>query len=402
MAVAVYLVGVAAFVVFAYRSALSRTLKETDERLVMAAVTLKHLLAKDFHDRAVGPRSISFEEEMRNRQVLNAFIVETGFAWLYTLVEEEGRFHFAAPTVTDEEAREKASWYYHPYGDIPAAFREAYEKGTTIFVSYDDQWGSFRSVAVAETTPGGRRYLACADASADHLAALARRDAGRTALTGLYFLLLALPLLLLSRSQRTSLQAALEKLSEHKEDLEEEVSRRTAELERTQGALRERAIRDPLTHLFNRSYILERLREEIGHAKNQGSPLCLMMIDLDHFKAVNDSKGHLAGDRVLRTVSVILRQTVRHSDIVGRFGGDEFLVVLPNTDLSGGRTVAEKLRRRLRESPVGQGDQAIGFSIGVACRCSDLHATGLLAQADRLLYEAKRQGGDCIIAEATA
>lgn len=396
-----YLAGVLAFSVLIYNTSLERTLTETDRYLRMAACSLKHLVAEDFHDRAVGPGAISFEEEMKNRCAVNSFVAEAGLIWAYTLVEEGGRFYFAAPTVTGEEGRSRKSWYYYPYDDIPDAFRRTYEKGETVYVSYRDQWGDFRSVAIAETTPGGRRYLACADIDSDHLATLAHDDARMITLIGLFLLVLILPLVFLLRSQRKRLLSAMRTLSRHKELLEETVQIRTSELVRAQEALRERAVRDPLTRLYNRGFVLERLREEIGRLPEGGS-LCLMMIDLDRFKAVNDAKGHLAGDRILKAVSVLIRQNVRHTDIVGRFGGDEFLIVLPDTGLEGACVVGDKLCRLVKESPLEDGGHSLSFSIGIACCRGESHATGLLTEADRLLYEAKRRGGDCVVAEAVA
>ena len=115
-----------------------------DNRLLTAANGIKYMLAPDFHDRAKNARSISFQEELRNRRALSDYSMETSFAYVYTLVEKDGEFFFSAPTVTEEEAREKKSWYFHPYKDIPSEFIKAYNEKKTVYVTYSDQWGKFR------------------------------------------------------------------------------------------------------------------------------------------------------------------------------------------------------------------------------------------------------------------
>lgn len=165
--------------------------------------------------------------------------------------------------------------------------------------------------------------------------------------------------------------------------------RLAAELER-------QANTDPLTGLFNRRFLLERLKEEAARVRRYHRRLCLMLIDLDNFKKVNDRFGHLTGDDVLTRSAAEIRRTIRVADIAARYGGEEFCVLLPETGLSKARALAERLRRRLEShahrSHDGQALQ-VTCSIGVAaCDEAGEGVTGLLKRADDALYAAKSAG----------
>ncbi|EHM10908.1 PAS domain S-box [Thermanaerovibrio velox DSM 12556] len=194
-AVAVYLLGALVFARWTYVQNVKTQMTQVDKQMLIAANALKHMLTEDFHDRAVGRDSISLEEEMLYRRRFNRFAQEGGFIYVYTLAEKDGKFYFSAPTVTEEEAKERKRWYFHPYEDIPKEFMEAFRSGKPAFVTYHDQWGSFRSVAVPEVSPGGRRYLACVDYDITGLLAMARREALKALAEALYFSLLFLPAL---------------------------------------------------------------------------------------------------------------------------------------------------------------------------------------------------------------
>lgn len=164
------------------------------------------------------------------------------------------------------------------------------------------------------------------------------------------------------------------------------------------AALREaqaRAHTDPLTGLLNRRSILERLDAARTEFRDKGEPVSVLFVDLDHFKAINDHHGHLAGDACLREASRRLLGALRHSDAVGRYGGEEFLVVLQGADLAAAAAIAEDLRSTLARAPVhAEGAQIdLSCSIGVASTGSDaLSAEDLIARADAALYAAKRDG----------
>jgi two-component system cell cycle response regulator len=154
---------------------------------------------------------------------------------------------------------------------------------------------------------------------------------------------------------------------------------------------------DPLTHLLNRRALTIRLVAELERVRRYNSPLTMLMIDLDHFKTVNDTYGHLVGDDVLRGISTILQRSVRSVDMVARYGGEEFVIVLPETGEQGAVAFAERLRERVeqhkfeaaRVTPV-----KITVSIGVSSFPAPHveSAEDLFARADAALYRAKERG----------
>jgi diguanylate cyclase (GGDEF)-like protein len=157
------------------------------------------------------------------------------------------------------------------------------------------------------------------------------------------------------------------------------------------------ADRDPLTGFFNHRFLHERLGHEILRAQRTGAPLALLMVDLDEFKLVNDTLGHLFGDDVLRWAATQIRGVLRASDIAARYGGDEFAVILPDTPAAGGHEVGERIVAALREPPQaqdGRGLVPVGASVGVAAFPADGRtAATLIAAADAALYRVKRAGG---------
>lgn len=161
---------------------------------------------------------------------------------------------------------------------------------------------------------------------------------------------------------------------------------------------------DALTGWHNRRYLQVRLNEELARARRESSNLLCLMIDIDHFKCVNDSHGHAAGDAVLRELAQRIEAQVRASDVAARYGGEEFVVLLPNTQADAGELLAERIRKAVSASPVKLGDArevSISTSIGISGVTpergdEDLKTTGesLLARADVALYRAKSAGRD--------
>jgi two-component system cell cycle response regulator len=152
---------------------------------------------------------------------------------------------------------------------------------------------------------------------------------------------------------------------------------------------------DGLTQLYNRRYFQEALEREFARSKRYGHPFSLVLFDIDHFKRINDTQGHLAGDDVLRRVAALLKTKVRTNDIIARVGGEEFAVLLPEAGRMGGVALAEKLRRMIEAEHIEHKDAMIPVtvSLGVAEFVATLEsAEALYKCADDKLYEAKRSG----------
>jgi diguanylate cyclase (GGDEF)-like protein len=155
------------------------------------------------------------------------------------------------------------------------------------------------------------------------------------------------------------------------------------------------AVTDPLTGLYNRRFLMQTLQREMSRARRHGHPLGLVMIDIDHFKAINDTHGHPTGDRVLKQLAVVAEQDLRRHDLVARFGGEEFAVVLSETGLEGTRTVAEKLRSAVAAHPFTDGDHLLGVTVSLGCAVLhdvDREPDDLIRRADERLYQAKESG----------
>ncbi len=171
--------------------------------------------------------------------------------------------------------------------------------------------------------------------------------------------------------------------------------RAEAALRSSEVRMRELAIRDGLTGLFNRRYTLEQLGEAITAADKSGEQLCVALLDVDYFKRINDEHGHLVGDAVLRDVSRILGDRLRGTDMVGRYGGEEFVVIMRRASVAGARAVLDQVRGALADREQPEGIPRYTFSGGVAEFPADgRDIPGLLARADERLYESKRAGRD--------
>jgi diguanylate cyclase (GGDEF)-like protein len=178
------------------------------------------------------------------------------------------------------------------------------------------------------------------------------------------------------------------------------------ELVEAREALREQATRDGLTGLWNRTAIFDILQNELARSSRSAEPLIALMADLDGFKPVNDHFGHMAGDAVLRQVAARMRASVRRYDAVGRYGGEEFLIVLPGCELAGGMVLAERIRDAIAAESFWAGDAEIRLtcSLGAAGAIPSAipHADDLVRAADAALYRAKRNGRNRVEAEAAA
>ena len=177
----------------------------------------------------------------------------------------------------------------------------------------------------------------------------------------------------------------------HVKKLQDQLRQRNADLDRMSRT-------DALTGLYNRRHLDEELLRQQSSSSRQRDPLSVLLLDIDHFKRVNDSYGHPAGDLVLCAFADRLRTELRAGDIAGRWGGEEFLVIMPRTDIDGAFEVAERLRRATAARPITAGDLEISVTVSGGCAFSRGNpADALLHLADNCLYRAKASGRNKII-----
>jgi len=213
---------------------------------------------------------------------------------------------------------------------------------------------------------------------------------------------------------REGLRSIVETLVRATRDMEENNSRLEQSLKASKQeinqlqvnleAVRNESLTDPLTSLANRKYFDQTLDKSIAQSAATGEPVSLLMTDIDHFKAFNDTFGHLTGDQVLRLVALAVKQNVKGQDVAARYGGEEFAVILPNTGLRAALTVADHIRRavmtkELMKRSTGEHLGRVTVSIGVAAVQKGETSQSLIERADSCLYAAKRSGRNRVVCE---
>lgn len=176
------------------------------------------------------------------------------------------------------------------------------------------------------------------------------------------------------------------------------IERVTGQLHESNAELKQLAQHDSLTGLLNRRTFNERLAQQFSVCLQKLQPLSVMMLDVDHFKAVNDNYGHGVGDKVLIAIADELKQTIRQTDLIARYGGEEFIVALPNTTLDEAVLIADRLRCNIAVNPQAKQPElpSVTCSIGLALNRQDITIEQLIQQADNALYQAKDDGRNCI------
>lgn len=184
-------------------------------------------------------------------------------------------------------------------------------------------------------------------------------------------------------------------------DLNRRLAAANAGLEEKNRELSRLSVTDYLTGVYNRTFLMEMLVKEVSRSQRHRTPLCCVMIDVDHFKLFNDEHGHLAGDHVLKETARLVAGTVRTGDVFGRYGGEEFLLVLPNVTEENGRLAAEKVRERVEGARVEFEGSLLQttISLGVAESCppGSRSVAELIHNADLALYQAKSRGRNRVV-----
>ena len=196
-------------------------------------------------------------------------------------------------------------------------------------------------------------------------------------------------------------------MQDHTKQLENALDESTKELASISDhlvAARQQALTDGLTGIANRRCFDEKLEELTSEATSEKAPLCLLIGDIDHFKAFNDTHGHRVGDQVLKQVAITLTQCIKGRDLAARYGGEEFAVILPQTDLAGAERVSEQIRQSIEKKKIkmkasGQTLGAITMSIGASQYIPGESPSALIERSDQGLYRAKREGRNRTVIE---
>ncbi len=202
----------------------------------------------------------------------------------------------------------------------------------------------------------------------------------------------------LNRLKREQFALLLEERSTNRR-LKREIEERVA----LESQLRHLACTDELTAVANRRHFFELAEQELRHARRNGTPLALCMVDVDHFKSLNDHHGHAAGDMILRTIAGCCQAVLRESDVLGRYGGEEFVIALPLADLNTAAAIGERLRRRVGDLCLAilAGGPSLTVSIGISrVEANELTLEPALLRADQALYEGKARGRNCVVVAA--
>ena len=171
-----------------------------------------------------------------------------------------------------------------------------------------------------------------------------------------------------------------------------ELTKKNKELEKANRKIEELSKTDPLTNLANRRRFMDYFQKMLAQAKRHSCPLSLIMIDLDKFKNINDTYGHSVGDQVLSTLGNLLEGETREEDLAARIGGEEFAVLLNQTDIEQARSYAERIRRKVSELELEDVPSQISASLGISCRRKGDTTESIMKRADSALYEAKEAG----------
>lgn len=381
------LLALALFCVWSYYQEKQRLIVQIDKQLYAAAAAIPYVLKDDFHNRATDPDSIDPEEDRNNIQSLSALNNKLQMKFIYTVIRDRnGGYHLSSSSATNEELKAGGEVrYFTAYPEVSELLKQGFANDKARFSAptetyypvyapvYSDRWGTYRSVFIPMRSPDGTPYFACADMDITHVSALLRQNFLQTLLEFAIFALAIFPIIYFYISA---------------------VKRKSQEFQQVHQLYldhSERSVTDPLTKIGNRLKLDTELQSAMSHYQNYSQSFGLVMIDIDHFKSINDQYGHQVGDTVLQQFADLLVKHTRSNDIVGRWGGEEFMIIHRSRNLDGAYYHAEKLRKIIENSEFEK-VKNISASFGVAHPTPDTTLAQLLRWADEALYTAKAEG----------
>ena len=441
-----------------YQSAIENLTQALRSRLQNSAALVSHGLEVESLDRIRHAQDVELPIYKRSVTALREFVkANPDIAYIYVMRKEDGKPYFVLDSDTDDPGLPGEEYPYHVPALMEGFVRPSVDRKIT-----QDRWGSFLS-GYAPLVAGKGQYLVGIDMNADEVQGKLReiRLAGLLSLA-LSLLLAMIFSRILSRnfnrrivaltdrlstiapdqpmeataargdelqqlsqsleqmaaridSGRQEIEANQAALREAHDELEQRVKERTVELTTTNQKLREEIAErvrveikleeisrtDYLTGILNRRAITKRLEEACSRIADDDDSFCIILVDLDHFKEINDNYGHDVGDQTLRHAVSRLRHGIREADLLGRWGGEEFLIMSPETSLEEATRLAERLCGNLAGSRVETGGAAVSVtgSFGVTRYLPGEHLDACLKRTDDALYAAKSQGRNRIVVQ---
>ena len=367
----------------------SRLIDQIDKQLYSAAVAVPFVLESDFHDRAVSENSITLQEDNQNIKNLTRLNNQLGTKFLYTVIlDKNGIYRLSSSSaLASEITNHKEVHYFTVYPDVNDILEKSFKNPSISFIKpnkiytpifvpvFKDKWGIYRSIFLPIRSVEGHLYVVGVDMDISYVNRMLQQNMIQTIVSFLLFLIAILPIVVSYVSMLKRKHAEYQKV--HKLYIDQS----------------KRSITDPLTQLYNRYKLNYELDIQHKRLEETGVTFVLLIIDLDFFKEINDRYGHDAGDLVLRDVAKILKASCRTSDTVGRWGGEEFMIVYSDIDLDNGFSLAEKLRLSIKESEALK-KYKVTASIGMGISKPGLPLDQLIKNVDNALYRAKNSGRD--------
>lgn len=357
----IFMIGVVLFSYMTYHEEKAMLYQQIDERLEAVAHTAILLLEPDFHDRAITPSSITDEQDKENTLSLSKLAKAANVTYVYTMIQQNNDIYFTASSATDNELAtgKNLTRYFDRYDEASSEIKNAFTHYTATYDDTPDKWGTFRSAIIPFKSPNGHLYAVGADISVDTINHMLHDQAIKHFIftVGLFIL---------------SFLSLLWRLYH----------------------INKLAYFDSLTGLPNRSELIHRSGYVLDASKRNNTPFTIIFLDLDHFKEINDTLGHNIGDKLLTHVAKRLHEILRHVDTISRMGGDEFIILLPDTDADGASNVAQKLLDVFTlPYYIKQHELSITASIGIAIYPIDGEDLETLSKnADAAMYSAKKDG----------
>ncbi len=359
-----------------------RLIAQIDKQLYSAAVAVPFVLEDDFHDRAVSKTSISQKEDNQNIKNLTKLNNQLGTKFLYTVIlYKDKEYYLTSSSALDSEIKNHTEVrYFTPYPDASETLKNSFKHLSTDYITpnkiykpfyvpiFSDRWGTYRSIVLPIQTPNGNLYVIGVDMDITYVNHILKQNTIQTLLSFLLFLIAIIPIIIAYRN-----------IIEDKHKEYQEVS--------------QKSITDPLTGIFNRYKLDNELERFYKDYQENDISFALLMLDLDYFKNINDKYGHQEGDRVLKRFAQILKECTRQTDTVGRWGGEEFIIIYPNSNLDNALLLAQKLHLALKECKDLQ-KYNLTVSIGLGVPKKEFTLEQFIQNVDEALYKAKDLGRD--------